>query len=257
MKHWTEKFFMKNPELWLHFLDRGWKRNKFTVSAIMKILKKHGITKGRFLEVACGNGRICIPMAKKGFRVTGIDISALYIDDAKRRAIKNHVKADFICGDMRRLSQILRGKYDVVLSVWTSIGYYDKRTDEKLFRSVAALMKKKSLFLVLNTMSQEYLVGHYCTSLYNETDRFVVLHKGNRFDRFHSINKETWVFYEKDGKDLTYVDEFEMRLRIYSLAEIVEMAESAGLEYVQSYDNVRMLTPARPDSVINIVFQKK
>ena len=257
MKHWTDKFFVKNPDLWLHFLDRGWKRNKLTVSAITRILWKHDITKGRLLEVACGNGRICIPMAKKGFRVTGIDISMLYIRDAKRRAIKNHVKADFVCGDMRRLDRMIRDKYDVVLSVWTSIGYYNKRTDDKLFRNVAGLMKKNGLFLILNTMSQEYLMNHYCTSLYNETDKFVVLHRGNEFDRFHSINKETWVFYEKEGKNLKYVDEFPLSLRIYSLAEIVEMAERAGLEFVEAYDNLRTLVPARPDSVINVVFRRK
>ena len=257
MKHWTDKFFVKNPDFWLHFLDRGWKRNRLTVSALTKILKKHGITRGRFLEIACGNGRICIPMAKKGFEVTGIDIGAEYISDAKKRALRNHVEVDLMCGDMRRLSRIVRGKYDVVLSVWTSIGYYDKRTDEKLFKSVARLMKKKGLFLILNTMSQEYLANHYCAGLYNETPRFVVLHKDNTFDRFHSINKETWVFYKKEGRDLKYVDEFPLSLRIYSLAEIVEMAESAGMEFVEAYHNLRTLTPARPDSTINIVLQRK
>jgi hypothetical protein len=118
-------------------------------------------------------------------------------------------------------------------------------------------MKKKGLFLVLNTMSQEYLMNHYCTSLFNETDKYVVLHRDNKFDRFHSVNKEKWVFYEKTGKNLEFVDELELSLRIYSLAEMVEMAEDAGLRFVEAYDNVRTLTPARPDSVINIVFRKK
>lgn len=257
MKHWTEKFFVRKPELWLHFLNRGWKRSGATVQAITKILKKHGITKGRFLEVACGNGRICIPMAKRGFKVTGIDIGSMYVEDAKKRAARNRVNVDFIQGDMRRLDRIVRGKFDAVLSVWTSIGYYGKKTDEKLFQTVAQLMKKKGLFLVLNTMSQEYLMNHYCTSLFNETDKYIVLHKDNKFDRFHSVNKEKWVFYEKTGKNLEFVDELELSLRIYSLAEMVEMAEDAGLRFVEAYDNVRTLTPARPDSVINLLFRKK
>jgi SAM-dependent methyltransferase len=257
MKHWTEKFFLNKPELWLHFLDRGWRQSRIPVQAIMKILKKHGITNGRFLEVACGNGRICIPVAKRGFSVTGIDISKLYIEDAKKRAIVNKVKARFVCGDMRKLRQFVSGKYDVVLSVWTSIGYYSKKTDQKVFKMVAEGLRENGLFLILNTMSQEYLLNHYCASLYNETDKYLVLHKGQIFDRFHSTNTERWVFYEKSGIDLKYVDELDLCLRIYSLAEIVEMAETAGLRFVEAFDNVRNLAPARPDSMINIVLRKK
>lgn len=257
MSHWTEDFFKRQSKLWLHFLDRGWKRNRVTVRAVEKILKQNGITNGRLLDIACGNGRICIPMAKKGFSVTGIDIVQLYIDDAKKRAKKNGVKADFKCGDMRRLDALVRGEYAAVLSVWTSIGYYDKRTDERLFRAVARHMKKGALFLVLNTMSQEFLLHHFCINIFDETDRYVILHSDNAFDHARSINMNKWVFYEKKGKDLAYVDEIDMKLRIYSLAEIAEMAEKAGLEFVQAYDSLAPLQPARPDSRLNVVFRKK
>jgi hypothetical protein len=151
----------------------------------------------------------------------------------------------------------VRGKFDAILSIWTSIGYYDKKTDQRLFRMVAQHLRRNGLFLVFNTMSQEYLLNHYCSSMFNETDKYLVLHKDNRFDRYHSINTEKWIFYEKKGADLKYVDQLELKLRIYSLAEIVEMAEAAGLEFVEAYGNVRDLTPARPDSVINIVLRKK
>jgi ubiquinone/menaquinone biosynthesis C-methylase UbiE len=256
MKHWTDRFFVQKPELWSHFLDRGWKRSRLTIQAILKILSKNGITGGKLLDVACGNGRICIPIARRGFDVTGIDIGASYIEDARKRAIRNRVRAHFIHGDMRNLNRLLRGKYDAVLSVWTSIGYYDKKTDQRIFRMISRHMRRNGLFLLLNTMSHEYLLNHYCQNLYDETDKYLVLHKGNEFDRFHSVNANKWVFYEKKGKDLLYLDELEMRLRIYSLSEIVEMAELAGLKLLEAYDNLRNLAPARPDSVINVVFQK-
>jgi len=257
MRHWTDKFFVEKSELWKHFLDRGWEYSGIAVRAILRILRKHDITGGKFLELACGNGRICIPIAKKGYDVTGVDIGALYIRDAEQRAIRNNVKVRFICGDIRKLDRLVRGKFDVILSIWTSIGYYDKRTDQRLFRMVAQHLRKKGLFLIFNTMSQEYLLNHYCSSMFNETDKYLVLHKDNRFDRYHSVNTEKWVFYEKNGRDLKYIDELDLKLRIYSLAEIVEMAEAAGLELVEAYSNVRELTPARPDSVINIVLRKK
>ncbi len=257
MKHWTEKFFVRRPELWKHFLDRGWTRSAITIRAILRILKKNGISKGHLLDIGCGNGRICIPIARRGFHVNGVDIGSSYIKDAKERARARNVKANFICGDTRRLKQLVRGKYDVVLSVWTSIGYYTKSVDMKLFKTVAQLLKKNGLFLILHTMSQEYLLGHYCNSMFNETDKYMVLHQNNRFDRYHSVNREKWVFYAKNGRNLEYVDELELRLRIYSLAEIVEMAEAAGMEFVEAYDNLKDLSPVRPDSVLNVVLRKR
>jgi 2-polyprenyl-3-methyl-5-hydroxy-6-metoxy-1,4-benzoquinol methylase len=256
MKHWTDDFFVRRADLWLHFLDRGWQRNKITVRAIVKILKGQGITRGRLLDIACGNGRICIPLARKGYRVTGIDIGHAYIDDAKKRAARSGAKAEFIRGDMRKLTRLVRGKFDVVLSVWTSIGYHDKKTDEKLFKMIARRMNKGALFFVVNTMSQEYLLQHFCTNLFDETDKYVVLHPYNTFDHSQSINNVKWIFYEKRGKDLEYIDEFNMKLRIYSLAEIVEMGETAGLTFVEAYDSLATLLPAKSDSRLNVVFRK-
>jgi 2-polyprenyl-3-methyl-5-hydroxy-6-metoxy-1,4-benzoquinol methylase len=105
MRHWTDKFFVEKPELWKHFLDRGWEYSGIAVRAILKILRKHGITSGKFLELGCGNGRICIPIAKKGYDVTGIDIGPLYIKDAKRRALRTTVQVRFFCGDTRKLGR--------------------------------------------------------------------------------------------------------------------------------------------------------
>lgn len=257
MKHWTSKFFIDRPELWLHLMNRGWEQAGMTMQGIVKILKKHGVSGGKFLELACGNGRICLPMAKRGFAVTGVDISPAFIEDAKNRAKKGNVRARFICGDIRKIDKIVDEKFDVVLSIWTSVGFYDKKTDERIFGKAAQRTRKNGLFLILNTMSQEYLLNHYYANIFDETDTFVVLHRNSRFDRFRSRIRDNWVFYEKDGKGLKYVDELNLDLKVYSTHEIIEMAEKAGFEYLEAYDSLDTLQPAHPDSVINVIFRKR
>lgn len=258
MKHWTEKFFLGKESRWLELMNRQWQQGRASARQIVKLLKKYGIHKGSLLEVGCGNGRILIPLAKQGFAVTGVDFSPAYIDDARRRVRTGRVRhARFLCADMRRIKKAVTGKFDIALSIWTALGYYDKKTDKKVLAQVAHLLKPKGLFLILQTMSQEFLLHHRCPTLFEETDRYVILHRDTEFDRFHSRNRETWVFYEKTGTDLKYCDEFEVKLKIYSLNELVEMAEESGLEFVAAYDSLATLEPARADSRINLVFRKK
>lgn len=257
MAHWTEKFFVKDGRLWLYVMNQSWKLAPLAVRGITRILKKNRIRKdGKILEIACGNGRICTGLAKRGFKVTGIDISPLYINDAWEKARKLKVKnINYMCGDIRFLDQHVKGKFDVVISIFTAIGYYDRKTDERIFKKVARLLKPKGLFLVLNTMSRERLLNIYCSYIYDDVGVYVILHNG-KFDRAHSYNNESWAFYKKTGKNLKYVDKLDLRLRIYGSNEIVDMAEQAGMEFVEAYDLLSTLQPSRLESGINMVFRK-
>lgn len=257
MQHWTKKFFIDKGELWLQFLNMKWKHGARDAKAITKILKKYGIYRGAILELGCGNGRISINLAKMGFNVTGIDISSLCVNDAIKRAKKRKIKnVQFICGDMRKLDTTIRRKYDAVISIWTSIGFYSKQTDERIFRSISKLLKKKGIAMILSTMSREFLLQHFCPTVHEEIGNFIVLHK-HQFDTFRSTIKNKWIFYKKRDKDLTYIDEIDFNLRTYSMHELVEMAESADLEFAEAYDSLRTLKPAKLDSHINMVFRKK
>ncbi|HEX7320437.1 MAG TPA: class I SAM-dependent methyltransferase [bacterium] len=257
MAHWTERFFVKDGRLWLYVMDQAWKHAPLAVRGIVRILRKNRIRKGsQILEIACGNGRICTGLAKKGFKVTGIDISPLYIEDARIKAKKLKIKnIDYLCGDIRSLDKHVKGKFDVVISIFTAIGYYDRKTDERIFKKVARLLKPKGLFLVLNTMSRERLLNIYCSCIYDDIGDYVILHNG-KFDRPHSYNDETWTFYKKTGKNLRHVDKLALRLRIYGANEIVDMAEKAGMEFVEAYDLLSTLQPPKQDSGINMVFRK-
>lgn len=255
MPHWTKKFFITEEKYWRYLMDEGWESAPGQVRSIIRILEKYGIKRGRVLELCCGNGRICMNLAKKKFKVTGIDLSPAYIEDAKKRARKSGASVDYVCGDVRQINRYVKGKFNVVLSIWTAIGYYDRRTDERLFRAAGRRLRKGGLFLVLNTMSRERLLNHYCPAIYDDVGDYLIIHRG-KFDRAHSLNHEHWDFYEKRGRDLKFMTGLETDLRIYAHHEITEMAEQAGLKFTAAYDTLLRLDPVRPDSGINMVFQK-
>lgn len=247
--------FVDKADLWLANMNEAWKHAPGITRQIKKVLKKHGIQKGKILELGCGNGRVSINLARLGYNVTGVDISLRYIRDAQARAARARVRIRFVQGDHRYIEKHVRGTFDAVISIWTSLGFYDQRTDQRLFFKVARLLKKKGVFLILVTMSRERLLSIFNTKLYHDSGPYVVLND-NTMDRNRSIIHNRWIFYKRKGRDLVYEDELAFSLRIYAIPEFVAMAEKAGMEFREAFHSIVTLEPARSDSPANLVFQK-
>src|SRR4051812_27986040 len=56
---------------------------------------------GPVLELACGTGRLTIPLALDGADITGIDRSRSMLEAARSRAARHQVEVSFQEGDMR------------------------------------------------------------------------------------------------------------------------------------------------------------
>jgi SAM-dependent methyltransferase len=55
---------------------------------------------GGALDLACGEGRNAIWLARRGWRVTGVDLSDVAIERARKLAEAAGVEAEWICGDL-------------------------------------------------------------------------------------------------------------------------------------------------------------
>jgi ubiquinone/menaquinone biosynthesis C-methylase UbiE len=154
---WREDLFIKRSDLSIKILNSRWPVTEKLVDSIVSKLGEYGIGKGRVLDLCCGNGRISIHLARKGFDVVGVDFSRAFIEDARRRAQEYNVsdKCYFIEGDVRDLINNLRGGdrgFDLVVNAWTSIGYTTIQDDESIFRQAREVSRVGSIFMVLETM---------------------------------------------------------------------------------------------------------
>lgn len=68
------------------------------------------------LDIGCGAGQLSIPAARKGMRVTGIDIAENLVEEAKQRAAKEGLTIRFDAGDAEALPYEAES-FDVVLSL--------------------------------------------------------------------------------------------------------------------------------------------
>jgi SAM-dependent methyltransferase len=71
------------------------------------------VTGRRVLDYGCGHGMAAVVLARRGAAVTGIDLSAGYVEEARRRAAANEVEAEFRQADAEQLP-FPDGSFDAV-----------------------------------------------------------------------------------------------------------------------------------------------
>jgi SAM-dependent methyltransferase len=80
------------------------------------------------LDLCCGPGRCSIALAKKGFRVTGVDKTTYLLKKARAQAKAARVNIEWVQEDMRDF--VRPASFALVLSMFTSFGYFDDRQDD-------------------------------------------------------------------------------------------------------------------------------
>ena len=109
-------------------------------------LKLLGNLKGKkVLEVGCGGAQCGIAMAKKGAKVTGIDISEEQLKFAKKLADKNKVDIKFIQRDFKKFPEVKSNSQDIVFSAF-ALQYADNLT--RTLKEINRTLKKGGIFVM-------------------------------------------------------------------------------------------------------------
>jgi 2-polyprenyl-3-methyl-5-hydroxy-6-metoxy-1,4-benzoquinol methylase len=137
---------VNHPELFVKALEERVSIAGDEVEVFLKYLGEEGFKPRRILDLNCGIGRHSIELGKRGISVLGTDLSPYYIHIAKKSARSQRVtdKVRFKVVDMRRIGTVLaREKFDGVINLLTSFGYYDDRLMLTFYVSVAVLFGLK------------------------------------------------------------------------------------------------------------------
>lgn len=121
------------------------------VNLLDTIFKKYKVKS--VLDVACGVGRHSIPLAKKGYKVRGIDFSKYQIEKAKKDAKKENAKVEFILQNANNFS--FNKKFDAAICMWTTLGE-EPMQFRKVMKNVFSNLKKEGIF-VIDNRSWEYI----------------------------------------------------------------------------------------------------
>jgi SAM-dependent methyltransferase len=230
-----KKEWFDNESLWRELYPFIFSPKRFA-DASKEIIRTLALAKPRgkaILDLACGPGRCAIPLARRGFKVTGVDSSRFLLDKARAAARRIRARVEWIHADMRDF--IRPGAFDLVLSMFSSFGYFDNKQEDlhvlenmwmnlrpggKCFIEMAG---KEFLAQHLNRPKHELLKDRVkCTRLVCFEDIC---------DDWSRLRAE-WILI-RDGRAKT----FQLHLTIYSGQELKDRLAKAGFVNVKLFGN--------------------
>ncbi|OGS07558.1 MAG: hypothetical protein A2270_09850 [Elusimicrobia bacterium RIFOXYA12_FULL_51_18] len=103
--------------------------------------------RGPVLELACGTGRLTLALARAGINIAGLDVSQAMLEQARKKAVKEGLKADLIRGDARSFR--LKRKFKLIFIPFNSMQHLsDLSSLERFFASVRAHLAPGGRFML-------------------------------------------------------------------------------------------------------------
>jgi len=101
----------------------------------------------KIIDIGCGTGRHTIELSKRGYSVTGIDLSEAQLAGAKKKAKELNLKIDFEQHDARKLT--FSNEFDAAIMLCEG-GFSLMETDEmnfEILKSATKALKSKGKFI--------------------------------------------------------------------------------------------------------------
>jgi ubiquinone/menaquinone biosynthesis C-methylase UbiE len=210
------------------------------------IIEKLNLKPGRkFLDCACGIGRISLPLAKKGIRVTGVDITQSYLDELSKKAKQRGLKINVARADMRRINY--DSQFDAGGNLWTSFGFFEKESDNRLVvKKMYQALKPGGKFM-LHVINRDWIMANYSPRGWQEVAGVKSMEE-RYFDYSTSVNYGTWHFL-KDGEEKS----IDVPIRMYSFHELIAMFESVGFIDIEGYGSIKNEPISRDKQMMFII----
>jgi SAM-dependent methyltransferase len=215
------------------FTPQQWEQAPSEIDLILSLLKIESPC--QVLDLCCGPGRHSLELARRGFQVTGIDRTQLYLDEAKNRAKDENLSIELIQADMRKFKR--PASFDVVLNLYTSFSYFeDPKEDEQVLRNVYASLKPNGRF-VIQMMGKEVLARIFKDRDWQEKNGVYMLVDRKAAQNWGWMHNR-WIVVDTNNT-ATPVKEFKVHHRLYSGTELELLLTKVGFSPVSIYGDLQ------------------
>ena len=204
----------------------------------------------RILDVPCGQGRHAHLFAEAGFRVEGLDYSKHLIDLAKKRGTGRTLH--YTRGDMRALPAPWVGRFDAVVNLFTSFGFFtDPADDARVVREFARVLAPGGT-LVWHGGSRDGVMSRFLARDWWKSDDGTMIGHQRAFDPLSGVLTIRTAWEGPSGSGSR-----EHRIRLYTATRLAELCLDAGLVVEEAYDGFRERPLSRRSGEMLLVARKR
>jgi len=180
----------------------------------------------RLLDVPCGDGRLGLRLAAKGYAVTGLDLSAENIATCQRESPAG-ASAAWIEADMQQLP--VEGPFDGAYCCGNSFGYLEYPGQQQFLNRVAAVLEPGARFVVDASVAADTLLPKIEERTWYEAGGIHFLIE-NHYVPADSRLDTTCTFLWNGQQEVRHFSHF-----VYTVAEIRRMLAAVGLPTIALY----------------------
>lgn len=183
------------------------------------------------LDLCCGPGRCSIALAKKGFRVTGVDKTKYLLNKARAKAKAAHINIEWVRKDMRDF--VRPASFALVLSMFTSFGYFDDRQDDRTVLENMFTSLQPGGACIIEVLGKERLARILQPTISTVLpDGTLMVERHEIFDDWTRVRNE-WLLI-RNGRARS----FKFHHTIYSGQELRDRMERVGFVAVKLHGNL-------------------
>ncbi len=223
IKQWYEKMFENYGEKYNNEVY-----TQGTIGECDFIEKEINFNKSlKIIDIGCGTGRHSIELTRRGYKVTGIDLSNSMLNAAREKAKAQNLKIDFQRYDARKLP--FKDEFDLAIMLCEG-AFPLMETDEmnyKILKNVSASLKRTGKF-IFTTLNGLFPLFHSLKTSGTAVDKEETAHPNATFNLMTFRNHNTIEFEDDSGKK----EQLDYNERYYVPSEITWLLKRAGFKTI-------------------------
>lgn len=183
----------------------------------------------RVLDCPCGQGRHAHLLAEAGYDVDGLDYSRHLLAVAKRRGHGPRLR--YTRGDMRSLPGRWRRRFDAVVNLFTSFGFFTEPADDaRVIQEFARVLRPDGV-LVWHGASRDGVSARFLRRDWWRTADSTLIAQERSFDPLSGV-----LTIESHWRGPSNRGQRSHRIRLYTATRLAELCRDAGLIVENAYD---------------------
>ncbi len=184
----------------------------------------------RILDLCCGIGRHSLELARRGYHVTGVDRTRVYLERAEKQAMAEGLDVEFVRHDMRTFCR--PDAFDAAINLFTSFGYFENPDeDRQVIRNIYLSLRASGVF-VIDVIGKEVLARIFRERDWYELDGTLFLEE-RKLSRNWGWVENRWIMLRGNRRS-----EVTLSHRLYSATELTTLLKDCGFASLEVYGDM-------------------